>query len=1095
MSTNKVINKKTQKNNYEPSTIEPKWQAKWEKEGTYQPDLDSANKLTTSNQKSNEANISLVSKDSTQLKLVKNKQPFYNLMMFPYPSAEGLHVGFSYTSGGIDAFGRYKRMLGYSVFTPIGLDGFGIHSENHAIKTNSHPVEHAERTEKNFYRQLHETGNAFAWKNKLETYDPEYYRWTQWIFVQLFKSGLAYKKNSPVNFCPSCKTVLSDEQVIDGQCERCGSLVEKRDLEQWFFKITQYAERLLENIKDLQWTEKVKLAQRNWIGKKEGINITYKIDGISENVTIFTTRPDTNFGATFIALAPEHNLVSKILEGKITISPQIAKKIRAYVVSAKSKSEIDRQAEGKEKSGVFTGLYASNPLTGYQMPIWISDFVLGGFGTGALVGVPGHDKRDFEFATKFGLEIIRVVVGKDGDSSPITKIEQVQEDEGTMINSGFLNDLDIHKATKKIMDYIEKEGYGKREVTYHLRDWLISRQRYWGPPIPMIYCLECSKRKPKVLVIHGIGANSKDNWFPWFKLAVEQKGYEVIIPDLPNSKTPTIAEWIGALKKLNITKNDKLTIVAHSMGAPTAIEFIRKSNLYVNKLILVAPTGKEQSKKNWDTLRQYPRAKEVIQTFNKANNDINNIEHLIDKTVIYISGNDPYIPQSVTKSYEPLHPLVKTCKNRGHFNSHAGNYDFPEILDEFPEIEMHNLGWYPVPEDELPVKLPYIKNFKPLGTGKAPLANHPEFYDVTCPHCGGKAIRETDVSDTFLDSSWYFLRYLATDLKDLPFPMPRDKADQVLMHSKKKNKSNEIHIDGEMLKAEKRIAWLPVTSYIGGAEHSVLHLLYARFVTMALKDMGYVAFEEPFSRFYAHGLIIKDGSKMSKSKGNVINPDDYIRKYGADTLRTYLLFLGPFNQGGDFRDSGIDGMSRFLKRVWRLLHEQTVKNSDKTNSEDRIRLMHETIKGVTEDMENLRFNTAIAKLMTFYNYLAKQSGLIDEEKEVYLKLLAPFAPYMTEEIWQEFYSKKNKQAKETFVSIHTSEWPTYSEKYLKKDSVTIAVQVNGKLRATLTISVTDKGNQEILEEMARRDEHVSKFLTGAVKKVILVPGKILNFVI
>jgi leucyl-tRNA synthetase/predicted alpha/beta hydrolase family esterase len=1071
MRQNKANSEKGANKKYDHSTIEPKWQSKWEQEGIYQPDLDSAKPETALTSQKAEA----------KKKSKKVHTLYYNLMMFPYPSAEGLHVGFSYTSGGVDAYGRFKRMMGYDVFQPMGLDGFGIHSENHAIKTNDHPVDHAKRTEKNFYRQLHETGNAFAWKNKLETYDPDYYRWTQWIFVQLFKSGLAYKKNSPVNFCPSCKTVLSDEQVIDGACERCGSIVEKRDLEQWFFKITKYAEPLLNNIKELNWTEKVKIAQKNWIGKKEGINITYKIDGISESVTIFTTRPDTNFGATFIALAPEHELVKKIVNDTVKIYTQLVKKIKVYVDKAKNKSEIERQAEGKEKTGVFTGLYATNPLTGYQMPIWVSDFVLGGFGTGALVGVPGHDKRDFEFATKFGLEIIRVVVGKNGDSSPITTIEQVQEENGTMINSGFLNGMDIHKATEKMMDHIEKEGYGKREVTYHLRDWLISRQRYWGPPIPMIYCEACAKRKPKVLLIHGISGDSNDNWFPWVKPRLEAKGYEVLIPDLPNSQRPTIAEWTKALNKLGITKEDNLSIIAHSLGGPTAIEFIYKNKLPVNKLILVAPVAKEIGKKNWDALtsEEYAFVKPILQRFSKSNEHVPAIAKLVENTVLYLSDNDPYIPLAVKKSYKALQPKVEVLKKHGHFNAGSGVLEFPKILDEFSQVESHNLGWYPVPDEDLPVKLPYIKNFKPLGTGKAPLANHPEFYETTCPHCGGKAIRETDVSDTFLDSAWYFLRYLATDLKNIPFPMPKEKAAKF-----------EGATTKEIESADKRKVWFPVTSYIGGAEHSVLHLLYSRFLMMALKDMGFVDFEEPFSRFYAHGLIIKDGAKMSKSKGNVINPDDYIRKYGADTLRTYLLFLGPFNQGGDFRDSGIDGMARFLKRVWKLLGDTEL--TEATLSDEQLKMMHQTIKGITEEMENLRFNTSIAKLMTYYNFLAKQNTVTREEAKTYLKLLAPFAPHMTEELWHELgFGEKGKK----FDSIHVSSWPEFDEKYLKQETVIIAVQVNGKLRTTLTVPVADKANKELLEKMAKDDEHVSKFLSGTIKHVILVPGKILNFVV
>jgi len=825
---------------YSPSSIEPKWQAKWSESGIYQPNLKTA------------------------------KRPFYNLMMFPYPSAEGLHIGSIFTFGGVDVYGRFKRMQGNDVFEPIGLDGFGIHSENHALKTGSHPFEHAKRTEENFYRQLHTTGISYAWKNKLETYDPAYYKWTQWLFIELFKAGLAYKKKSPVNFCPSCKTVLADEQVIDGKCERCNSVVEKKDLEQWFFKITNFADRLLGNIEGLNWTEKVKIAQKNWIGKKEGINIAYDVEGSKEEIVVFTTRPDTNFGATFIALAPEHPLALQ-LTGENKKS-----EVAAYIDRAMQKSEIERGAEGKEKTGVFTGAYAINQLTGYRMPIWISDFVLAGFGTGALVGVPGHDKRDFAFAKQFDLEIKRVVVGKDGDDSPITTIEQVQEDEGKMVNSDFLNDLDIHKATEKVMDYMEEKGYGKRVSTYHLRDWLISRQRYWGPPIPMIYCEKCA-----------------------------------------------------------------------------------------------------QEGKSW---------------FSVAGKEVENASAMV--------------------------------------------------------------GWYPA--EDLPVELPYVEDYKPMGTGKAPLANYPEFYEVTCPHCGSKATRETDVSDTFLDSAWYFFRYISTDRSDVPF-------------------------DVELAKK-----WLPVTMYIGGAEHSVLHLLYARFITMVLHDLGYINFEEPFARFYAHGLIIKDGAKMSKSKGNVINPDVYIAKFGADAVRCYLLFLGPFNQGGDFRDTGIEGMSRFLKRVWSLFADGVI-SSEVSLSSAAGSMMHETIKGVTEDMEELRFNTVIAKLMTYYNFLVKQERVSQEEVEVYLKLLAPFAPHMTEEIWEMIGNE---------FSIHTSSWPQYDEELIVKDVITIPVQVNGKLRATLAVSKDEVGNERMIHERAEKEEGVIKFLEGkSVKKFIYVPGKVVNFVV
>ncbi|MBI3955028.1 leucine--tRNA ligase, partial [Candidatus Gottesmanbacteria bacterium] len=491
----------------------------------------------------------------------------YNLMMFPYPSAEGLHVGNMYAFTGADIYGRYKRMQGYDVFEPIGLDGFGIHSENYAIKIGKNPSEQAKISENNFYRQLRAIGNGFAWENHLETYDPDYYKWTQWIFVRMFKAGLAYRKKSPVNFCPSCKTVLSDEQVIDGACERCKSKVEKRDMEQWYFRITKYADKLLNNIEKLAWTNKVKVGQRNWIGKKEGINIKYQISNFKYQIECFTTRPDTNFGATFIVIGPEHQFVASLLSSKFKVQSSKLTEIKKYVELAKQKSETDRISEGRKKTGVFSGFYCLNGLNDYKMPIYISDFVLGHVGTGAVVGVPGHDLRDFEFAKEFDIPIIRVVVGKDGDKSQITKTGQVQEEEGTMINSEFLNGLDIHQATVKMMDHLEEKGWGKRVTTFKLRDWCISRQRYWGAPIPMIKCPKCD--------------------------------------------------------------------------------------------------------------------------------------------------------------------------------------------------------WVPVPEDDLPVLLPKeVKDWKPEGTGKGPLAKIDSFVKTKCPQCGGKADRETDVCDTFLDSSWYHLRYPSIKVKN-----------------------------------------------------------------------------------------------------------------------------------------------------------------------------------------------------------------------------------------------------------------------------------------------------------------------------------------
>ncbi len=851
-------NNKKSSPEYKSSEIEEKWQKTWRDDKTFTPSLLTAGKA------------------------------YFTLMMFPYPSAEGLHVGNMYAFTGSDVHGRYMRMNGYDVFEPIGLDGFGIHSENYAIKVGKHPAEQAKVSQKNFYRQLQATGNGYDWTRTLETYDPLYYRWTQWIFIQMFRMGLAYRKKAQVNWCPSDKTVLADEQVIDGKCERDGAIVEKRDLEQWFFRITDYADRLLNNIDKIDWPEKIKTAQRQWIGKKTGINITYVVEESSEKITVFTTRPDTNFGATFIALAPEHDLAVKIT------TPEHKKEVEAYIEASKKKTDHERMEEGKEKTGVFTGAYAVNDLTGYKMPIWISDFVLMGFGTGALVGVPGHDKRDFEFASKFGLEIIRVVT-TNGDSSPITKIDQVQEEEGEMVNSGFLDGMSIHDATEKIMDYMEEKKYGKREATYHLRDWLISRQRYWGPPIPMIYCETCAEK----------GKGERDD-------------------------TP---------------------------------------------------------------------------------------------------------------------------------------------------------GWYTVPEKDLPVLLPEVEDWRPEGSGTSPLANHPEFYETKCPSCSAKAKRETDVSDTFLDSAWYYLRYLSIGNDNSGKNISKDiKSTQSV---KSKDGENDVPYSLEAIKR-----WCPVAIYIGGAEHSVLHLLYVRFVALVLHDLKNqpqkdlaLPFEEPFPRFFGHGLIIKDGAKMSKSKGNVVVPDKYIAKFGADTLRIYLMFLGPFEHGGEFRDTGIEGMSRFIRRVWNLFLTKEFEQ----DSPETLRMINKTVKEATQDIKDFSYNTAIAKLMEFYNFNSEGSNSWSRETATsYLKLFAPFAPHITEELFEKLKLGEG--------SIHFASWPGFDDKYLVRDEIVIPIQVNGKRRGELSVESSKINEQNDIETKAK--EAISAHLEGKeIRKVIYVPGKIINFVI
>jgi leucyl-tRNA synthetase len=662
----------------------------------------------------------------------------------------------------------------------------------------------------------------------------------------------------------------------------------------------------------------VKIAQRNWIGNSSGVEVTWQLcnkegRSIDRQIVTFTTRKDTIPGVTFLVLAPESDYVSSVT------SKEQAKEVKKYIEQMAGLSTAERQAQ-KEKTGVFTGSYAKNPFNGSIVPIYVADYVVGGYGTGAVMGMPGHDARDREFAAKFDLPTIFTT--KVPDDIPES---EVYAGSGKQINTGEgFDGLSNKEAGDKIFQLLQEKGLAKSSTQYHLRDWLISRQRYWGPPIPMIYCEFCAK--------HG------QSWFT----------------------TPE------------------------------------------------------------------------------------------------------------AKKYQ---------------ESGIRNQELREENDHNSSLLIHNskqmAGWYPVPEKDLPVKLPYLEDYKPLGTGKAPLANSPEFYEVKCPVCDNMARRETDVSDTFLDSAWYFFRYLSVDRDDVVF-------------------------DTETAKK-----WLPVNIYIGGAEHSVLHLLYARFMTMVLHDLGYITFEEPFSKFFAHGLIIKDGAKMSKSKGNVINPDDYIKKFGSDTLRCYLMFLGPFDQGGDFRDTGIEGMNRFLKRVWRLFADVSknppslspVKQAGSLHpplSQRGASLMHLTIKGVTEDLENFRYNTAIAKLMTWYNFLAKQSQVSREEVRVYLQLLAPFAPFMTEELWNSLnYAEQNAEPRNSGNwSIHTSKWPTYEATFLTTDEVTIAVQINGKLRATLVMSKGQSQDKAFVEAAARRDEKANKFISaGKLKHIVYVPGKVLNFVV
>ncbi len=813
---------------YNHKKIEAKWQKYWEENKFNQVDLDKA------------------------------KKPFYNLMMFPYPSAEGLHVGNMYAFVHSDAYGRFMKLQGNDVFEPIGLDGFGIHSENYAIKIKEHIKTVSQRTEKHFYEQLHMIGNQYDWSRTVETYKPNYYKWTQWLFLQMYKKGLAYRAQAPVNWCPSCKTVLSDEQVISGRCERCNSETEKRQMEQWFFKITDYAERLLKNLEWIDWSEPVKIGQRNWIGKSEGASLKFSIANSSATIEVFTTRPDTLFGATFMVLCPEHQLIED-LEDKI----ENLKEVKEYIKKARQKSDLERTDLNKDKTGIeIKGMKAINPANNKEIPIFVADYVLSGYGTGAIMAVPAHDERDWEFAKKYRIEIIEVVKGgKDVQ-------KEVYTGSGVGVNSEFLNNLETKEAMAKMIEWLEKKKIGKGAINYKIRDWCVSRQRYWGPPIPMIYCEKC--------------------------------------------------------------------------------------------------------------------------------------------------------------------------------------------------------GWQP--EKDLPVLLPEMDNFLPDGSGKGPLNKIKEFVETVCPKCGGVAKRETDVSDPFVDSCWYYLRYPCTEFDNQPFD-------------------------------KNRLAkWMPVNMYIGGKEHTVLHLLYSRFITMVMHDLGYLKEEEPFKRFFAHGLLIKEGAKMSKSKGNIINPDEYIEKFGADSVRLYLMFLGDVRVGGDWRDSGINGMSRFVKRVWNM-YEEFLDNfstfRDAQLNIDSRRKYVQLIKKVADDINNMKFNTAIAEFMKYVNYITgkKTKGAISslniESAFGFLKLLHPFAPFISSELFEQIQLKDEGKSGSNNIALEG--WPEYDKNLIKDETIQMPIQINGKVRVVLTVPADI--SEDEAKKLALADDNIKKWLEDKEpKKVIFVKGRLVNIV-
>ena len=798
---------------YNPNSIEKKWQKYWEENKTFKTSDD------------------------------KSKEKFYALVEFPYPSGQGLHVGHPRPYTALDIVSRKRRMQGYNVLYPMGWDAFGLPTENFAIKNKIRPEIVTENNIKNFKRQMQSIGFSFDWDREINTTDPDYYKWTQWIFIQMFKKGLAYKKEMPINWCPSCKTGLANEEVINGHCERCGGEVIRKVKNQWMLKITEYADRLIDDLKDVDYLDRIKSQQINWIGRSYGAEIKFPLKEVDEKITVFTTRADTIFGVTYMVISVDHPLIEKYSDQIKNIE-----EIRSYRQEVAKKSELERTDLSKEKTGYkIDGLTAINPLTNKDIPVYVSDYVLMTYGTGAIMAVPAHDDRDYEFAKKFNIEMIPVIEGSDIENSAFT-----ETNEGNLINSEFLNGLSVNEAKQKMYEYIEEKEIGHKKTNYKLRDWVFSRQRYWGEPIPLVYCEHC--------------------------------------------------------------------------------------------------------------------------------------------------------------------------------------------------------GWVPLEEKDLPLVLPKVDNYEPTDNGESPLSNIDEFVHTKCPKCGRDAVRETDTMPQWAGSSWYYLRY------------------------------TDPHNDEAIASKENLDYYVPVDWYNGGMEHTTLHLLYSRFWHKFLYDIGVVPTKEPYMKRTSHGMILGDNNeKMSKSRGNVVNPDDIVRDFGADTLRCYEMFIGDFEKSAPWSENGVKGCRKFLDKVWRT---QELVDTD-SNFEKMETLIHQTIKKVSEDYENLKFNTAVAQLMTLLNEFNNLDKISKEQYKIFLILLNPVCPHITEEIWQ-------RMGYEGYV--HEASWPEYDESKTILDVIELPIQVNGKLRATVEIG-RDASEDEVFEK-AIKDDVVAKYLEeGNVVKKIYVKGRIFNIIV
>ncbi len=1218
---------------YDPKKIEPKWQKYWAKNNVFEASEDI------------------------------QAEKFYGLIEFPYPSGEGLHVGHPRPFTAMDVITRKKRMEGKNVLFPIGFDAFGLPTENFAIKTGKPPAEVTKKNIANFTRQLKMLGFGFDWSRQVDTTDPQYYKWTQWLFLQFYKHGLAYKKNQPINWCPKDKIGLANEEVVGGCCERCGTAVEKRNKEQWMLSITKYADKLLEGLKQVNYIERARTSQENWIGKSEGAEVVFPLRVPSQSegkysVTVFTTRPDTIFGVTFLAISPE------LAKSWLDVGWDAGSEVKKYIDQELKNRAATTTREEQEKTGVSAGIMAVNPVSKEQIPVWITNYVMGGVGTGAIMGVPAHDERDFDFAKKFGLPIRQVVKGNSetkektkylifdfdgviGDTweaglevqmkvgdftkkfankeeakeatlqyfsrkpnhakdtlltpeqlearaewakkygeemakinpplftefnkavknianiktaiisagsglyiknriaetelnpthvltyedhhSKEEKIEQVCKEwgismqdvyyftdskadvyelencmdrkkiigcawgycgydllkellpenqilkdfadinklfdtelfteEGVAINSDFLNGLKTDEAKEKMIAWLQENKIGKKQINYKLRDWVFSRQRYWGEPIPLVFCEHCKNQKQKALLIHGFEASGDSNWLPWMKTELEKQGFEVMVPTLPDSHHPDLKKWLVTLQPYFDTFGENDVLVGHSLGSKAALHLLETSKKKIGHVYLVASAIGLLEERDWEKFEREWKGSDVkaLQKFWEKPVDWKAVEKIVGNKNLILSDDDPYIKKETHKNLPPGW-YYQLWSGFGHFQYKQ----VPELLNVI--LQSKNTGWVPLPESELPLKLPKVEKYQPTDTGESPLAAMEKWVNTKCPTCNGPARRETDTMPNWAGSSWYFLAYALGGENRLTL------------------KGGKFW-DQELLKQ-----WMPVDWYNGGMEHTVLHLLYSRFWNQFLYDIGLVPTLEPYKKRTSHGMILaKGGEKMSKSRGNVVNPDEMVDQFGADALRTYIMFMGPFDQAVEWDTNGLVGVRRFLDKVW-MLQEKIVAGALSKSHVVDAKLetqLHQTIKKVTEDIEAMRFNTAIAKMMELANEMSKQEKILGLHYAMFVKALSPFAPHMCEEIWSQLGNEK---------SIALESWPEYDEKLTIENEITLAVQVNGKLRDTITMAADI--SEDDAKQLVMASEKIQKWLEGKEpKKIIYVKGKLISIVI